>query len=188
MNIKNFIGALAIAAAGVFATGTASIAAVDDITDSDGDSTSAFALSNAALGAGVVGITLSNGGAVTGGFDSTSDRFTFEGTGSSAETFTIASTVPVVVSFGTLTLPGDFDVAEITVNGTVIDLLTNPATFIGAGVSNPFDLVTNFVANKANGQFDFTITTIPLPAGLALLLGGLGILGWVGRRRQTIAA
>lgn len=188
MNFKNLFGAFAIAAtAGMFAA-TPSIAAVDDITDSDGDSVAGFTLNETALGVGVVGLTLANGAPVTGAFDSTADRFTFEGTGSSAETFTIASAVPVVVTFGTLTLPGDFDTAEVIIDGSIIDLKTNPGTFIATAVSSPFTLVTNFVANKANGQFDFTITTIPVPAGLVLLLTGLGGLAFVGRRRRALAA
>lgn len=183
MNVKNFIGALAIATAGVFATGTASIAATQDITDGDGDAVAAAPFNGGAT------LTLDAGATGTlGTFDSTSSRFTFEGSGSADETFNVASAAPVLFTFGTLTLPEDFDKAEITVDGTVIDLIANPGVSALVAVASPFTVVMDIVANKANGQFDFTISAIPLPAGLALLLGGLGILGWVGRRRQAVAA
>jgi hypothetical protein len=60
-----------------------------------------------------------------------------------------------------------------------------PLASLGAGSVLTFNgTPTNY--NATNGTFDFTgtVTAVPEPETYAMLLAGLGLLGYVGRRRQ----
>ena len=59
----------------------------------------------------------------------------------------------------------------------------NEFTLLGFGGATGDTLRIDFVASGALGEFD--ISAVPLPAGLSLLLTGLGALAWV-RRRQLV--
>ncbi len=79
---------------------------------------------------------------------------------------------------------------------TVIDtvVLTTPISFAG-GAADPIVWLGNgYGAAGVNGTWSGSITlnfasAVPEPSSVALLaLGGLGMIGWVGRRRRSHAA
>jgi len=46
----------------------------------------------------------------------------------------------------------------------------------------------SLVLNEVKLSFDCSSTTVPVPAAAPLFLGGLGLVGWVGRRRRSKSA
>ena len=69
---------------------------------------------------------------------------------------------------------------------TTIDLLAVNSFSVDAGAVFTITVAATDVLSV--GNFDYTISAVPLPAGLALLLTGLGGLVLVGRRRRRTMA
>lgn len=73
-----------------------------------------------------------------------------------------------------------------------LDPANDVANFVGFSSLSGFDKlvvddVTNAIDNEFFGNFRTGVATIPLPAGLPLLLAGLGALGFVARRKSKAA-
>jgi hypothetical protein len=81
-----------------------------------------------------------------------------------------------------------FRITRDTVNGTVVagNFAANNNTDTVAlltGVDYFFELQASGV-NDLVGQSNFQLTATPLPAALPLFAGGLGLMGWLARRRR----
>lgn len=193
MKITNIFGAAAIAAASIFVTTSSSNAALQTITDSGGDFILASPLS------GVPTLDLNPFAIDTGIFDESSTSYIFLGAGDESGTLNFTTPGPSVFTIGNvnpeLADGSNYTVATVTftedanpTNSIVVDLLNEADVLKSFAVVGDFTAAFNIDGGKGTDSFDFTINAVPLPAGLALLLGGLGILGFVGRRRQVAAA
>jgi hypothetical protein len=85
-----------------------------------------------------------------------------------------------------------FRITRDTVNGTIVagNFAANNNTDSVAlltGVDYFFELQATGV-NGPIGQSNFQLETTPLPAALPLFAGGLGLMGWLARRRRRQAA
>jgi hypothetical protein len=86
-----------------------------------------------------------------------------------------------------------FRITRDTVNGTPItaDFAANnhvdTVALLLSGVDYFFELRASGV-NGPLGQSNFQIAVTPLPAALPLFAGGLGLMGWLSRRRKNRAA
>jgi hypothetical protein len=81
-----------------------------------------------------------------------------------------------------------FRITRDTVNGTVVagNFAANnnvDSVSLMAGVDYFFELQAAGV-NGPIGQSNFQLATTPLPAALPLFAGGLGLMGWLSRRRK----
>jgi hypothetical protein len=92
--------------------------------------------------------------------------------------------------------------AEFYLNGTLVNTIVNPGVFnpgsfvafsIAAGdfqASNTFRVVVTNQAQDNDGNptgLLVNIAPVPVPAALPLFVGGLGLLGWLARRRRVEA-
>jgi PEP-CTERM motif len=103
---------------------------------------------------------------------------------------TVSLTLSGAVAFGTTTL-SNVPLFSLTNNGNAASPfnLTLSATAAGAlvnvlGVPN---LTGALIATAATAPIT-AVAAIPEPSTYALMLGGLGLAGWVARRRKTAAA
>lgn len=82
------------------------------------------------------------------------------------------------VVFSTLSL------ANVT-GAKLVDQVLNLTVRTGAGdFSMALTSWETFVFGKKSYTMDQVVAAVPLPAGMAMLLPALGLLGWVGRRRR----
>ncbi len=159
MFIKTLVAAAALAA-------TAHTAFANDVTDSP-----AFTGLTATFAA------LHTAGAFT-------DTFTFTLPG-----ITSADVSVVTIGAGA----ANIDFASATLNGMPLALTTDFTGFVelaytpaAFAVTGPLTLIINGTSG-ANASYSGTlnVSAVPEPATLALMLGGLGILGFVARRRSS---
>jgi hypothetical protein len=159
MSIKTFAVAFALVA------GASSTAFANDVSGSPAFTglTSAFS-------------ALHTAGAFT-------DTFTFTLPG-----ITAASTSVTTIGMGV----ADIDFASATLNGQPLVLTTDAGGFIEVlftpfdyAVSGPLTLIIKGTS-AANASYSGTlnVTAVPEPESYALLLAGLGVLGFVARRRR----
>ena len=91
----------------------------------------------------------------------------------------------------------DFDFADGTCAGCVANAIYGFETSVGAAAAVG-DLYQSLTINFINGsgpsddwqffQDTDTVAAIPEPETYALMLGGLGVIGWVGRRRRQASS
>jgi hypothetical protein len=84
-----------------------------------------------------------------------------------------------------------FRIVRDTVNGTVVagNFAANNNTdsvMLSSGVDYFFELQASGV-NGPIGQSNFQLAATPLPGALTLFAGGLGLFGWLARRRRSRA-
>jgi hypothetical protein len=84
-----------------------------------------------------------------------------------------------------------FRITRDTINGTVVagNFAANnnvDSVKLSSGVDYFFELRASGV-NGAIGQSNFQLAATPLPAALPLFAGGLGLVGWLARRRRSRA-
>ena len=187
MKLRNLLGAAAIATFGLV---TASHAALNTITDAGGDAIFVPA-------GPVPTLTIDDTAVDVGGtFDTESVEFNFSGAGNASEVISMVNDNNAVLSVGNLNEDIEFSTGRLFIDDgsgpvLLVDFKNDPDTDVIFAVSGAFDLILDFVDAPGDGKtgtFDFTISAIPLPAGLALLLTGLGGLALVGRRRRQMAA
>ncbi len=112
-------------------------------------------------------VVVANGG-FDGTFNLTALTLSFQG-----QTYTLAQAMDPYVQFegGTLTGP---NARFVTTTGGTLDL----TSFFGA--SN-----FNYAAGGLDQGGTLTISAVPEPESYALMLGGLGLVGWMARRRKA---
>lgn len=66
------------------------------------------------------------------------------------------------------------------------DNTTHTFTLV-AGAQYHFDISGNFGPNATHGQYSIAIAAIPEPSEWALMLSGLGLMGFVARRRRAVS-
>lgn len=61
----------------------------------------------------------------------------------------------------------------------------NEFTFLDFGGAIGDKLVVDFSDSGAVGEFDAAVSVVPVPAGLPLMLGGIGAFAWMKRRKKA---
>ncbi|PWJ16253.1 hypothetical protein [Jannaschia seohaensis] len=108
-----------------------------------------------------------------------------QGTTMTWDDFDVGPVFGIGMDIGSLDANG----ITITVNGTPLFFSGSNPSFIGVTDTAP---IQSLVFSSQNEQFDvdnirFATATIPLPAGIACLLGALGLLGLTAGRRTRRA-
>lgn len=81
--------------------------------------------------------------------------------------------------------PTDLEAA----NNSILILALNPTLFSSILLTSPVGIVSAGTGIEQTKQFEISgVTAVPLPAALPLFAGGLGLLGWMARRRRRQAA
>lgn len=177
-----------------FGTTTAGSAALGDVVFSDGFAT----FTDGAL-------YISNSGSVTESPDGGTGSFWSVGTSPAAQTgpgtLTFASGVAYVgFLWGS---PDLYNTVTFWSNGTQLASFTGASsgtTAYGQDVSTYFnfyadgsDLVTSVTFASSNNAFEtdnfaYTVTAVPEPESYAMMLAGLGLMGFIARRRKKSKA
>lgn len=172
---------LLLAAAGVFALGTASIAsAAISINSSTGLGTPLSVVNGSTIDTVAFGINPAPAGPFTGTFDFTNSLAgiysVLLGSSTPGTTFSSASLVGIGGTSGSVSATGSTNVLSL-LSGTL-----NPGSYrFTFGGTAPAG------GAAVSGNLTFATAAVPEPASWALMLLGFGALGMVIRRRQRIA-
>jgi hypothetical protein len=138
-----------------------------------------------------VDLTAGTNGLFSGGLNATHQVGSFTDTW----TFNYAATSGKAQGFFTnltnLFTNSDIDFTSVTLNGNAVTPVNSPwfssAQFAGVDVTGPVTLVINGTVNGNVASYGGTIDVaapVPEPATYGMLIGGMGVLGFLARRRK----
>jgi PEP-CTERM motif len=177
------LAALAPAHAAVYTGVVGSTSAT--VADFSTDGLISFDIDFASLGSATLGYTVSAADVNGLSFNAVLRNYTGEGIG--AYTFSLSSGL-----FGNLgTVTRQFGgLSDIAFSGADAIVKFSPMEFLDVEIGNPLGnggVDWTIVGLNALDTFSITVSAVPEPETLALLLSGLGAVGWITRRRRQQA-
>lgn len=155
------------------------------VADFSTDGLISFDIDFASLGSATLGYTVSAADVNGLSFNAVLRNYTGEGIG--AYTFSLSS--GLFGNLGTVT-PQFGGLSDIAFNGADAIVKFSPMEFLDVKIGNPLGdggVDWTIVGLNALDTFSITVSAVPEPETLALLLSGLGAVGWITRRRRQQA-
>ena len=192
---KVLAGLMLMASVGVAQAGTGILDTV--LQTSDGSTANAYDFGTLTFAPKVLSVSIANPlGANCAPFCGTSlidehANFVSLTTGAMAVSFSLTSTL------GNISDPEIENLSLELWDGVHPNGSSLLATFSGNNVTNfftltagaqyHFDISGNFGTNATHGQYSIAIAAIPEPSEWALMLSGLGLMGFIARRRRNVS-
>lgn len=153
------------------------------VADFSTDGLISFDIDFASLGSATLGYTVSAAD-LADGLSLSAVLRNYTGQGIGAYTFSLSSGL-----FGNLgTVTRQFGgLSDITFSGADAIVKFSPMEFLDVEIGNPLGnggVDWTIVGLNARDTFNITVSAVPEPETLALLLSGLGAVGWITRRRR----
>lgn len=153
------------------------------VADFSKDGLISFDIDFASIGSATLGYTV-NAADLVNGLSLSAVLRNYTNEGINAYTFSLSSGL-----FGNLgTVTRQFGgLSDIAFNGADAIVKFSPMEFLDVEIGNPIGnggVDWSIVGLNARDTFNITVSAVPEPETLALLLSGLGAVGWITRRRR----